>query len=205
MELRYQMALLIRRAYKQMLFTSTEGTFAVRVDKERILITPRNVDRGNIQPEDMVLVKGMRYESGRKLSRAAWLFRAIFDAQPEINSLIIANPPHLMGYTVAHEEFDPRVIPESYILLREMPAFPFGTQFRDLKKITDTISPRYPVIMLENDCMISSGRTLLEAFDRMEVAEYSAKATISARNLGGMNPINDEQIADLVKAFKLIP
>lgn len=45
MELRYQMALLIRRAYKQMLFTSTEGTFAVRVDKERILITPRNVDR----------------------------------------------------------------------------------------------------------------------------------------------------------------
>ena len=99
----------------------------------------------------------------------------------------------------------PRVIPESYILLREMPAFPFGTQFRDLKKITDTISPRYPVIMLENDCMISSGRTLLEAFDRMEVAEYSAKATISARNLGGMNPINDEQIADLVKAFKLIP
>ena len=39
----------------------------------------------------------------------------------------------------------------------------------------------------------------------MEVAEYSAKATISARNLGGMNPINDEQIADLVKAFKLIP
>ncbi len=53
--------------------------------------------------------------------------------------------------------------------------------------------------------MISSGRTLLEAFDRMEVAEYSAKATISARNLGGMNPINDEQIADLVKAFKLIP
>lgn len=83
MELRYQMALLIRRAYKQMLFTSTEGTFAVRVDKERILITPRNVDRGNIQPEDMVLVKGMRYESGRKLSRAAWLFRAIFDAQPK--------------------------------------------------------------------------------------------------------------------------
>ena len=205
MELRYQMALLIRRAYKQMLFTSTEGTFAVRVDKERILITPRDVDRGNIQPEDMVLVKGMRYESGRKLSRAAWLFRAIFDAQPEINSLIIANPPHLMGYMVAHEEFDPRVIPECYILLREMPTFPFGTQFRELGKITGTLSPRYPIIMIQNDCMISSGRTLLEAFDRMEVAEYSAKATISARNLGGMKPINDEQIADLVKAFKLIP
>lgn len=205
MELRYQMALLIRRAYKQMLFTSTEGTFAVRVDADRILITPRYVDRGTIQPEDLILVKGHRYESGKHLSRAAWLFRAIFDAQPEINSLIIAHPPHLMGYAVAHEEFDPRVIPESYILLREMPSFPFGTQFRECEKITSTLSPRYPVVLIENDSIISSGRTLLEAFDRMEVAEYSAKATLSARNLGGMKPINDAQIADLVKAFKLLP
>ena len=53
--------------------------------------------------------------------------------------------------------------------------------------------------------MVSSGKTLLEAYDRMEVAEYSAKATVSARNLGGMKPITDAQIADLVKAFKLIP
>ena len=59
--------------------------------------------------------------------------------------------------------------------------------------------------MIEHDCILSSGRTLLEAFDRMEVAEYSAKATISARALGGMKPINDKQVADLVKAFKLIP
>ena len=205
MELRYQMTELIRRAYRQMLFTSTEGTFAVRVDKERFLITPRGVDRGTIKPEDLVLVKGFRYESGRKLSRAAWFFKAIFDAQPELNSLIIANPPHLMAYTVAHEKFDPRVIPESYILLREMPTFEYGTNYRDLKRITDTLSPRYPIILIQNDCMVSSGKTLLEAYDRMEVAEYSAKATVSARNLGGMKPITDAQIADLVKAFKLIP
>ena len=37
------------------------------------------------------------------------------------------------------------------------------------------------------------------------VAEYSAKATISAKALGGLKPITDAQIADLVKAFNLIP
>ncbi len=205
LEMRYQMVKLIRRAYKQMLFTSTEGTFAVRVGKDSFLITPNGIDRGNIEAADLVLVKGYLYESGHKLSRAAWFFKAIFDAQPEINSLIIANPPNLMAYGVANEPFDPRVIPECYLLLREMPAFEFGTHFRDLAKVTQTLSPRYPIILIKNDCMVSSGKTLLEAFDRMEVAEYSAKATISARNLGGMQPINDAQVADLVKAFKLIP
>lgn len=205
MELRYQMALLIRRAYRQQLFTSTEGTFGVRIDDKRFLITPRGIDRGNIQPDDLVLVDGKYYDANCKISRAAWFFKAIFDAQPEINSLIISNPPSLMGYLVSHEKFDPRVIPESYILLREMPSFPYGTHFRELDKVVNTISLRYPVITIENDCVITSGRTLLEAFDRMEVAEYSAIATIEAQSLGGMKPISDEQVSDLIKAFNLIP
>ena len=204
-ELRYHMTQLIRRAYRQKLFTSTEGTFAVRVDRDSFLITQRGVDRGTICPEDMVLITGNRYEAGKHPSWAAWFFKAVFDAQPEVNSLIIANPPCLMGYAVSHEKFDPRVIPESYILLREMPSFPFGTHMRDLDKVTSTLSPRYPVIIIENDCIVSSGKTLLEAYDRMEVAEYSARATIDAQVLGGMNPINEEQVADLVKAFNLIP
>ncbi|MGN0879183.1 MAG: class II aldolase/adducin family protein [Oligosphaeraceae bacterium] len=205
LELRRQMTLLVRRAYRQQLFTSTEGTVAVRLDKDSFLITPKGIDRGTISADDMVLVSGHRYESGKRLSAATWFFKAIFDAQPELNALFIANPPHLMSYAVSHETFDPRVIPESYILLREMPSFPFGTHFRDVNEVTKVLSPRYPIIIIENDCILSSGKTLLEAFDRMEVAEYSAKATISARTLGGMKPITEEQIADLVKAFKLIP
>lgn len=205
LELRRQMVLLIRRAYRQKLFTSTEGSVAVRVDKDSFLITPRGTDRGTINTDDLILVRGFCYENGKMLSTAAWFFKAIFDAQPDLNALFIANPPNLMAYAVSHETFDPRVIPESYILLREMPVFPFGTHFRDVDSVAKVVSPRYPMIIIQNDFILSSGKTLLEAFDRMEVAEYSAKATISAQNLGGMKPISQEQIDDLVKAFKLIP
>lgn len=205
MDMRYQMSLLIRRAYSQQLFTSTEGTFAVRLSKDSFLITPAKSDRGTLDPEDLVLVKGMHYEAGKNLSTAAWFFKAIFDAQPDINSIIISNPPYIMGYAVSHETFDPRVIPESYILLREIPTFPFGEHFRNLGEVTKTLSPRYPVIIIQNDCLVTTGTTLLQAFDRMEVAEYSAKATLNAKFLGGMKPITEAQIADLVKAFKLIP
>ena len=205
LEMRYQMIKLIHRAYKQMLFTSTEGTFGVRLSDGRFLITPYGIDRGTLEAEDLVLVEGHRYESGKCPSRAAWLFRRVFDAHKDINSLIIANPPNLMAYGVTDQKFDPRVIPESYIMLREMPAFEFGDNFRSDSAALKTLSPRYPIILLKNDCMISSGKTLLEAFDRMEVAEFSAKATLSAYALGGMNPISDQQVSDLVKAFKLIP
>ena len=204
-ELRYQIALLIRRAYKQLLFTSTEGTFACRVDKESFLVTPRGIDRGLIQAEDLVLVKGFQTEAGKKVSKATWFVKAIFDANPDINSIVIANPPSIMAYAISHVKFAPRVIPESYILLREMPMFPYGTHFRDLNSVTKTLSTRYPTIIIENDCLVTTGNTLLQAFDRLEVAEYSAKATIDCLGLGGMKPITDKEIADLIKAFKLEP
>ncbi len=203
-ELRLKMCELIQRAYRQMLFTSTEGTFSVRIDANSFLITPYGIDRGSLTPADLVLVQGNKYEKGKPLSRAAWFFKAIYDAQPELNSLIIANPPNVMAYGVANVHFDPRLIPESYILLREIPTLEFGEHFLDVSHVTGVLSPRTPVVLIKNDCLVSAGRTLLEAYDRMEVAEYSAKAAISARLLGGMHPINGQQVDELVTAFKLI-
>ncbi|MDD3155686.1 MAG: class II aldolase/adducin family protein [Victivallaceae bacterium] len=203
LELRYHMCNLIRRAYRQQLFTSTEGSFAVRLDDKRFLVTPYGKDRDNLEPEDLILVDGHSYEKGKPLSRAAWFFRAIFDRQPEINSLIISHAPHVMAYGVANEPFDPRLIPESYILLREMPVFEYGTHYRNVEDVAKVISPRQPVIIIRNECLLTSGKTLLEAYDRMEVAEFSAKAALSARTLGGLKAITDEETKALVKAFKL--
>jgi L-fuculose-phosphate aldolase len=47
------------------------------------------------------------------------------------------------------------------------------------------------------------GTTLLNAFDRLEVAEYSAKAIIAARALGEIVAIDGPQVEDLVAAFSL--
>ena len=203
-DLRVKMIELIHRSYSQMLFTSTEGTFSVRIDKDRFLITPYGVDRASLTAEDLVLVEGNKYEAGKNLSRAAWFYKAIYDRQPEVNSIIIAQPPSIMAYCVAGIPFDARTIPESYILLRETPLFEFGAHYRELDKISGIVSLRNPVIMIRNDCLLTVGKTLLEAYDRMEVAEYSAKAVLAAHAIGKVHPINDQQVKDLVKAFKLI-
>ena len=60
-----------------------------------------------------------------------------------------------------------------------------------------------PMVIVDNDCIISVGTSLLNAFDRLEVAEYSAKAIISTKNLGEIVKINDEQVDDLKVAFNL--
>ena len=50
---------------------------------------------------------------------------------------------------------------------------------------------------------ILPGKTILEAFDRLEVSEFTAKCIIMASRLGELSPINDQQVEDIIKAFKL--
>ena len=57
--------------------------------------------------------------------------------------------------------------------------------------------------MLKNDCLIVTSSSLLNAFYRLEVAEYSAKAIIASRNIGEIVAIDDAQIEELEIAFKL--
>ena len=65
------------------------------------------------------------------------------------------------------------------------------------------IAPNAPVVMLRNDCLLTVGSTLLQAFDRLEVAEFCANSLLSSRRLGGVKPITETQKKDLIKAFNL--
>ena len=58
-------------------------------------------------------------------------------------------------------------------------------------------------MMLENDCVIVTGESLLQAFDRLEVMESTAHSIINASAVGNIVHISKEEIDDIKVAFKL--
>ena len=112
---RRDMCTLIHRSYDQRLFTSTQGTFSMRLSDGSFLITPYMKDRKYLEPEDIVRIKGGMCELGKTPSRSVLLHQRIYELNPEINSVIIAHPAATMAFAVTDAEFDSRLIPESYI------------------------------------------------------------------------------------------
>lgn len=202
-EARRNMCQLIHRAYDQQLFTSTQGTFSQRLSDGSFIITPYGLDRKYLQEEDLVRIENGWKEAGKTPSRSVLLHKAIYDKHPHINSVLIAHPPNIMAFAVTDENFETKTIPESYIMLRNIPKLPFGCTFMQPEMTADAFSKEISVVLVENDCVIVTGSSLLNAFDKLEVAEYSAKAIIAARDLGELVTINDEQVAEIEKAFKL--
>jgi L-fuculose-phosphate aldolase len=202
-EARVQMAKLIRRAYKQRLFISTQGTFSQRINDDTFIITPYDVDRMYIKPEDIVTIKGGMKEAGKIPSRSVLLHKLIYEKHPEINSLIIAHPHNVMAFALTDAEFDSRTIPESYIMLRDVPKVPFGSTFINYEKLADTISMVNPVVLVENDCVLVAGTSLINAFDRLEVTEYTAKSIILSSHVGDIIKISQNQVEEINEAFHL--
>ncbi len=200
---RRDMCQLIHRAYDQKLFTSTQGTFSLRLSDGSLLITPYMKDRMYLDNEDLVRIKGGMCETGKTPSRSALLHERIYAMHPEIGSVIIAHPPAIMAFAVTDVPFDSRLIPESYIMLRSVPRLPFASSTLDVEGTAGAFSPSAPVIIVDNQCAIVTGATLLNAFDRLEVLEYSAAAVIAAKDLGGMVHISPEEIEALEVAFHL--
>ena len=61
-----------------------------------------------------------------------------------------------------------------------------------------------PIAIIEHDCVIACGTSLLNAFDRLEVMEYSAKSLIQAKSITGeVVKINEEEVKEIETVFKL--
>lgn len=200
-EVRADICRIIQRACEQGLMISTYGTVSVRWRENDFLITPRNRSRWDIQMEDVVQIRNGRREPGKQPSRSVKIHQEIYENNPDINAIIITQAPYSMAFSITGQTFNDRTIPESWILLQDIPMLPFGSHFKGTKTISDTLGPGHPVVIIENDSILVSGHNLLHAFDRLEVAEFSARSLIYSQPLGEMKPIGEEQIDELRRKF----
>ena len=201
LQIRKEISQLVKRACHQGLMIGSYGTVSVRFGNDAFLITPRNVPRWEIDIEDIVLIQNGKREKGKLPSRAVKLHEEIYKKNPKVNSIILTQPPDIMAFGVTKTKLDVRTIPESWIFLQDIPVIKFGDHFFNNDTISHTISTDSPALLIQNDSFVVTGDKLLNTFDRLEVAEFSAKSLIMANPLGDLFPINEEQIEELRKKF----
>jgi L-fuculose-phosphate aldolase len=200
---RMEVIALVRRACERGLFSAEGGSLSLRLDHGAFLVTPAGLDRARLEPGDLVRVEAGRREAGKRPDPSVLLHAAILARQPHVASVILAHPPSLSAFAVAGVPLDTRTIPECYIVLRDVPTLPFEATFEDLDATAARFTPASPVALVRNEGVIATGQSLIQAFDRLEVAEHGARGLVACRTLGEVVMIDDAQVRDIEKAFAL--
>jgi L-fuculose-phosphate aldolase len=202
-ELRSQLREFVRRGCRQRLLISTEGSFSARVGQDSFLITPTQQDRETLDIADFVLVDAGRREVGKKASRAVFAHQAIYRKHPNVQAIVFAHPVNATAFSVTDSTFDARTIPESYVFLRDVQRVPYGVQYQNDGSVADFVSAASPAAILDNDGVLVTGSSVLDAFDRLEVLESTSEAIINSGVLGKVAPMSDDVIDELRTAFNI--
>jgi len=190
------------RLYDRGLLAGTDGNISVRLDDDRIMITPAGLAKGRMMADDMVIVdiNGKHLQGGHSASSESAMHLFVYRNRPEVKACVHAHPPCATAFAVAGIALAEDILPEVVLFIGGVPLTdyaPPGTE-----AVPKSLEPHIEsnnAFLLRNHGLLTIGRSLDEAYNRHEMVEHFAKIVALARQLGNVDSIPSEDFARLEK------
>lgn len=192
---RERLAEICKLLYDRKITVSAGGNMSVRINESEILITPSGVNKGFLKPEDMVkLSLDGRVLSGGKPSIEHRFHLALYRMNPETNAVVHCHPLYCTALAVAGKDIRCNITPEGVLLLGEVPMIPYFTPgSEELVEAVAKEGHAMAMIMAKHGAL-TQGRTLVEAYNRMEELELQAHLQML---VGDVEDLPADEIAKL--------
>jgi L-fuculose-phosphate aldolase len=187
-----RMALCCRQLAAGGLIAGQDGNISVRLGRDRVLVTPSGLLKSLLTGADMVEVdrSGRKRRGRRNPTSELDLHLRILSHRPDVAAVVHAHPPMATGLAVAGEEIPANLLPELIFLVGHVPIVPYGTP--GTGELGDRVVPYlegHDALLLANHGAVTLGRTLDQAWIRMESLEHAARIVIAARAIGRLQPL----------------
>ena len=195
-----EIARIMKRLYDRHLTTCSGGNISVRVDENRVLITPSALDKGNLKSETIAVVTmdGENLTPHLKTSIETDMHLEIFKKRPDAKAIVHAHPVYASLFTATDKKLRTDLLAEARFVLGE-PAFaPYALM--GTEKLAEIVAASFKkdetkVVLMENHGIITIGESLFQAYDRIEVVEASARMSFLGELVGGTRPLSPERLA----------
>ena len=203
-----------RRLSRQGLVAGTGGNLSARLDERRILVTPSGVSKGEMEPDDLVMValdSGVLQETAEAIERARAItspagrrptseigMHLALYLRTEVGAVVHAHPPYATSFAAAGIDLGLPLLAEQVLMLGEVPLLPFAAPSTPaVARAVGALSGDTRAFLLANHGATTVGASLDEAVTRMETLEACARVAWLARCLDPDAGLQPDQIADL--------
>ncbi|SKA85428.1 L-fuculose-phosphate aldolase [Clostridium sp. USBA 49] len=194
-----------RMLYDKNLVSAADGNISIKIDENRILTTPTKVNKGYLTEDMLVVVdnEGKVIEGIHKCSSEIKLHLKIYSEREDISSVIHTHPPYATAFALAHEPIKESYLVETLVILKNISSAPYGTPSTDeVPKSIENVVKNSEVILMENHGVVTYGKDLFDAFNKMEALENVAKTIIFSKFLGEAKEIAQEKVVYLKQVLK---
>jgi L-fuculose-phosphate aldolase len=191
-----QVAGFMRRLYEQRLTTASGGNVSFRVDNT-ILITPSQKDKASLTGSEIITMtlEGKCQSSEMNPSMETMMHLAVYSKCPEVKSIVHAHPVITTAFIISGKSIKTNLAGESYAILGKPVIVSYalmGTQ--TLANLVADASRKGRVILMQNHGVLTTGKSLFEAYDCMEVLEACAKLNLFTEILGSRKELSPQEL-----------
>jgi L-fuculose-phosphate aldolase len=202
---RKEVARFMRRLYWKGLTTTSGGNISLKVSDDIILITPSATDKGRMRWNEVgiMTITGENLTSELKPSIECEMHLSIYRKKKDVSAIIHAHPLFASAFTAMKCKIDTNLTAEARAICGD-PCFVhyalMGT--KELASLASENIENSDILLLENHGILTTGSSLLQAFDKLEVLENAAKMTMIVEIMGKKKPLAKSKILELEKLFR---
>ena len=190
-----------RRLHASGFVAATDGNLSVRLDENRLLVTPTCMSKGMMRPADLVVVdmEGNLLSGKRKVSSEIGMHLTIYRLRPDVHGIVHAHPPTATGFAASGIGLSRPLVCEVVVGLGSIPLARYGTP--GTPELTDALEPLIPnhdAVLMANHGVVTFGASLENAYMKMETVEHFAKIALVTHLLGHEQPLGEKEVEKLV-------
>jgi L-fuculose-phosphate aldolase len=186
--------------YRLGFMPGTSGNLSVRLNDQRLLVTPTGVSKFLLRSADMVIVdlQGRQLDGYRKVTSEVSMHLAVYRHRHDVTAVIHSHPPVATAFACVGRGLDEMLCQEAVMTLGVVPLATYATT--GTEEVAASLAPFIPdhdAILMANHGAVSYGGTLLQAFQKMEIVEHLAQIALVTHQLGAPSILKHEQVKQL--------
>jgi L-fuculose-phosphate aldolase len=204
-EERKEVAMFMRRLYRQGLTTTSGGNISLKISDDIILITPSATDKGRMRWKEVgvMTIIGENLTPELKPSIECEMHLSIYKKKKNVSAIVHAHPLFASAYTAMKCKIDTNLTAEARAICGDPCFVPYALMgTKELASIASENIASSDILLLENHGVLTTGSSLLQAFDKLEVLENAAKMTMIVEIMGKKKPLSKTRIIELDKLFR---
>ncbi|HKI77546.1 MAG TPA: class II aldolase/adducin family protein [Ignavibacteriaceae bacterium] len=200
-----QLVDICHKVYEKGFVSAFDGNISYITPQNTILITRSAVCKGDVTENDIleIDVTGNILNGKGKISTEYKIHLYTYSRRPEVNSVVHCHPTYATAFASIGEGLTQNIFPEVILTLGKVPLCKYATPSTD--ELPLSLEPYIEhswALLLQNHGAVTLGRSLRDAYFKMEKLEHAAKTMFVAKMMGGANELPKEKINELLSLAK---
>lgn len=190
------------KVYAKGFVAAYDGNISCRTSDNTVLITRSGICKGDVKEKDIVEIdlNGKSLSGKHKISTEHKIHLIAYKKRKEVNAVVHCHPVYATTFALLGEALDKHYLPEVFLTLGKIPLCKYATPSTD--QVPKSLEPyiNYSwAMLLQNHGAVTLGKTLDDAYFKMEKLEHAAKIILLARLLGKPRELSKKNINDILK------